>query len=218
MSDMKQMTRQGREIETGSFAIIDREIEEIYGGHRFSLQEWPIVRRAIHTTGDFEYAELFQFSSYAVKTGIAALKSGAPIVSDVSMIISGLNQNRLAHFSNQAHCFIRDNEVIRQAKAHQETRTIWAMRRARDLGLLDGAIVGIGNGPTALIEVLRMVKEQEVKPALIIGIPVGFVMAKESKDMLFSQPDVAFITSLGRKGGSPIVVSTIHALLALAVN
>lgn len=218
MSDMKQMTKQGREIEMGSFAIIDREMDDIYGGHDFSTQQWPIVRRAIHTTGDFEYAQLFKFSNTAVETGIRALTSGAPIVTDVSMIISGLNQNRLAHFNNSAHCFIRDKEVIKQAKAHQETRTIWAMRRARDLGLLDGAIIGIGNGPTALIEVLRMVKEEEAKPALIVGIPVGFVMAKESKDMLHQQSEVEYITSLGRKGGSPIVVSTIHAMLALAVE
>lgn len=218
MSDMKQMTKQGRQIESGSFAIIDNEMDEIYGGHHFSELVWPIVRRAIHTTGDFEYAELFRLSAKALEVGIDALRCGAPIISDVSMITSGLNQNRLAHFNNQAHCFIRDAEVIKQAKAHQETRAIWAMRRARDLGLLDGAIVGIGNGPTALIELLRMVEENEAKPALIIGIPVGFVMAKESKDMLHQQSQVEYITSLGRKGGSPIVVSTIHAMLALAVD
>jgi precorrin-8X/cobalt-precorrin-8 methylmutase len=213
MDKMQQMTRQGQAIEGGSFAIIDREMAQYHGGHSFDECQWPVVRRAIHTTGDFEFAELFRFSDGAVEAGIAALKNGCPIISDVTMITSGISAPRLAVHGNQAHCFISDADVIATATERGDTRAIWAMRKARDLGLLDGAIVGIGNAPSALYELLRMIKVQEVKPALVIGIAVGFVKAEESKQALSEQSCVPYITSLGRKGGSPIVVAAIHALL-----
>lgn len=214
MDKMKQMTRQGREIEQGSFAIIDREIDEIYGGHSFTEPEWQVVRRAIHTTGDFEFSKLFRFSQTAVEAGIKALKAGCAIVSDVTMITSGLSAQRMSVYGNSAYCFISDADVIARAKEQGDTRAIWSMRKARDAGLLDGAIIAVGNAPTALYEVLRMVQQQEIQPALIIGIPVGFVKADESKQALTEQNDIAYISSIGRKGGSPIVVSSIHALLA----
>ncbi|CAM3607801.1 Precorrin-8X methylmutase [Vibrio aerogenes CECT 7868] len=218
MNAMQQMTRQGRAIENDSFAIIDHEIQQFHGGHQFDERQWPVVRRAIHTTGDFEFARLFQFSAGAVQAGIRALKAGAPVVSDVSMIISGLSAQRLSINHNQACCFIGDEDVIATAKEKGETRAIWAMRKARDLGLLDGAVIGIGNAPTALYEVLRMVEAGEIKPALIVGIPVGFVKADASKQALLEQTKVPYIVSTGRKGGSPIVVSTIHALLYQTVE
>lgn len=214
---MKQMTRQGQAIERDSFLIIDQEIHEFRGGHSFDEIQWPVVRRAIHTTGDFEFAKLFQFSDGAVESGLAALKQGCPIVSDVTMITSGLSAQRLSVHGNKAYCFISDEDVIAIAKEKGETRAIWAMRKARDLGLLDGAIIGVGNAPTALYEILRMVEAGEAKPALVIGIPVGFVKADESKDALVEKSKVPYIASVGRKGGSPIVVSTIHALLAQTV-
>lgn len=217
MKDMQQMTQQGRQIEEGSFGIIDREIEADHGGHQFTPAQWAVVRRAIHTTGDFEFADLFNFSDDATAAGIEALKAGAPIITDVTMITSGLSQQRLSVYGNQAHCFISDPEVIKIAKQEGQTRAIWAMRHARDLGLLDGAIVGIGNAPTALYEILRMVAENEARPALIIGIPVGFVKAVESKQALVEQNTTPYIASLGRKGGSPLVVSSIHALLTESV-
>lgn len=214
MDKMKQMTRQGRQIEEGSFSIIDREIVEFHGGHDFSESEWQAVRRAIHTTGDFEFSNLFKFSQDAVDSGINALKAGCPIISDVTMITSGLSAQRLSVYGNKTYCFISDEDVIKTAKEHGDTRAIWSMRKARDLGLLDGAIIGVGNAPTALYEVLRMIEEEEIRPALIIGIPVGFVKAVESKQALIEQDNIPYIASVGRKGGSPIVVSTIHALLA----
>ncbi|WP_413283516.1 precorrin-8X methylmutase [Vibrio sp. MA40-2] len=213
MDKMQQMTRQGKAIENGSFSIIDHEIHQYHGGHSFDQQQWQVVRRAIHTTGDFDFANLFRFSQGAVQQGIDALKNGCAIISDVTMITSGLSAQRLSVYNNQAHCFISDDEVITKAKQTGDTRAIWAMRKARDLGILDGAIVGVGNAPTALYEILRMVKENEAKPALVIGIPVGFVKAQESKQALIDQNDVPYIASVGRKGGSPIVVSSIHALL-----
>lgn len=213
MDKMKQMTRDGQAIENGSFTIIDHEIETLHGGHNFDAQQWPVVRRAIHTTGDFEFAKLFRFSQGAVEKGIQALKQGCPIISDVTMIKSGLSAQRLSVHNNQAHCFISDEDVIATAKQTGETRAIWAMRKARDLGLLDGAIIGVGNAPTALYELLRMVEAKEANPALVVGIPVGFVKADESKQALIEQTQVPYIASVGRKGGSPIVVSSIHALL-----
>lgn len=212
MSEMEQLTQMGRGIETGSFAIIDQEV----GPHSHTAEQWPIVRRAIHTTGDFEFSELFRFSPDAVTAGIEALKRGAPIMSDVTMIQAGLNAQRLAVYHNPCHCLIRDPEVIRDALASGSTRAIMAMRTARDRGLLDGAIIAIGNAPTALLELLRQIEAGEAAPALVIAIPVGFVKADESKALLAAQTRVPYITSLGRKGGSPLVVSSIHALLALS--
>ncbi len=145
MDKMKQMTRQGRQIEEGSFSIIDREINEIHGGHSFQDNQWQAVRRAIHTTGDFEFSSLFRFSEGAVEKGIEAIKAGCPIVSDVTMITSGLSTQRLSVYGNKTHCFIGDDDVIATAKERGDTRAIWSMRKARDAGLLDGAIIGIGN-------------------------------------------------------------------------
>jgi len=218
MDPMKQITTKGRDIEANSFAIIDAEIAAHYGGHQFSATQWPIVRRAIHTSGDFEFAKLFQFSDKAIEAGLLAIRYGCPIVADVTMITSGLSARRLEQHGNRAYCFISDEEVIASAIKSGGTRAVEAMRKARDLGLLDGGIVAIGNAPTALFEVLRMVQAGEAKPALIIGIPVGFVQALESKAALAEQVQVPFIASLGRKGGSPLIVSTLHALMVEAAK
>jgi len=216
MDPMKQITTKGRDIEASSFSIIDTEMAEYYGGHQFTAQQWSVVRRAIHTSGDFEFAKLFKFSERAIDSALQAIRNGCPIVADVTMITSGLSKRRMDQHGNQAHCFISDEEVMATAMKSGGTRAVEAMRKARDLGLLDGGIVGIGNAPTALFEVLRMVEAGEAKPALIIGIPVGFVKAIESKLALAEQDRVPFIASVGRKGGSPLVVSTLHALMVEA--
>lgn len=218
MEHMQQMTAQGRRIEDSSFDIIDREMVRDHGGHNLTAAQWAVVRRAIHTSGDFEFASLFKFSGQATEAAIRALRGGCAIVADVTMITAGLSERRLAPFGCSTHCFISDPKVIEDAMTAGCTRAILAMRRARDLGLLDGGIVGIGNAPTALLELLRMVEQDEAKPALIIGVPVGFVMAEESKNHLFKQHAVEYITSLGRKGGSPLVVSTLNALLVEAAR
>lgn len=213
MDPMQQITAQGRNIEENSFAIIDTEMANLYGGHQYTKYQWRVVRRAIHTTGDFEFSQLFKFSDNAMESGLSAIRHHCPIITDVTMITSGLSPRRLAQHGNQAHCFISDETVIANAIKTGGTRAVDAMRHARDLGLLDGAIVAIGNAPTALFEVLRMVQASEAQPALIIGIPVGFVKAVESKQALIEQQQVSYISSLGRKGGSPLVVSTLHALM-----
>lgn len=208
----EQLTHVGRQIEHDSFAIVDAEA----GSHDYSVEEWQVVRRMIHATADFEFNGLTQFSPQAVNSGVQALLSGAPIVADVEMICVGLSKPRLNHFNVTTHQFIADEDVIAQAKAENSTRAVQAMRKAQRLNLLDGGIVAIGNAPTALLELVRMVREENLRPALVIGMPVGFVSAAESKALLSEIETIPWIVIDGRKGGSTLVVAAIHALLALA--
>ncbi len=208
----EQLTAAGAAIEHQSFAIIDAEV----GTHAYTPEQWPIVRRMIHATADFEFNGLTRFHPQAVTAGLEAIRRGAPLVVDVEMIRVGLSQPRLQHFGLPVHEFISDPEVIAQAKRANTTRAVMAMRRAHALGLLDGAIVGIGNAPTALLELVRLMREQHVQPALVLGMPVGFVSAAESKEALMAQDEVPWIAIAGRKGGSTLVVAALHALMALA--
>lgn len=209
----EQLTRAGQAIEHDSFAIIDAET----GPHGYTALQWPIVRRMIHANADFEFNGLTDFHADAVAAGISAmLRGGTPIVADVEMICSGLSQPRLAHFGMRTHQFISDADVIAQAQAENTTRAVQAMRKAHRLGLLDGAIVGIGNAPTALIELVRLIRDEGVRPALVVGMPVGFVSAAESKALMAGENRVPWIVIRGRKGGSTLVVAVLHALLSLA--
>lgn len=213
MNDMRQMTALGRGIEDESFAIIDAEV----GEHAFSAEEWQVVRRVIHATADFEFQHLMAFGNDAIAAGIRALTSGFPLVVDVKMIAVGLNEQRLGAYGCQVHCFISDDDVIQSATQHNSTRAIEAMRKAHRLGLLEGAVVAVGNAPTALLEVLRLVREEGANPALVVGVPVGFVSAAESKHAAIAST-VPYIASRGRKGGSTIAVAILHALLHLSVR
>ncbi len=209
----EQLTAAGRAIEHDSFAVIDREV----GPHTYAPEQWPIVRRMIHANADFDFNGLTEFHPGAVPAGLAAIFGHATrVVADVEMICVGLSAPRLAHFGLTTHQFISDPDVIELAKAEGTTRAVQAMRKAHRLGLLDGAIVGIGNAPTALIEVVRLMKEEGARPALVVGMPVGFVSAAESKDLMALESDVPWIVIRGRKGGSTLVVAAIHALLGLA--
>ncbi len=212
-NDMRQMTALGRNIEDSSFSIIDQEA----GAHPFSLDQWEIVRRVIHATADFEYKNLMSFHENAIQAGLEALRSGCPVLVDVKMIQAGLNEDRLSSYGCKVHSYISDPDVIETAKKNNSTRAIEAMRKAHKLGVLNGAIIAIGNAPTALLETVRLIKEENGRPALIIGVPVGFVSAAESKDSLISQ-SVPYIVSRGRKGGSTIAVAIIHALLMLSAK
>jgi len=209
--DMRQMTALGRKIEDASFSIIDQEV----GTHSFSADEWEVVRRVIHATADFEFKTLLRFHPKAISSGIDALKKGSPILVDVKMITAGFNQERLDAYGCKVYSFISDSDVIEEAKSKNLTRAIIAMRKAQKLGLLDGSVIAIGNAPTALIETVRLIREEGSQPALVIGVPVGFVSAAESKEMVLPL-DVPYIVSCGRKGGSPIAVAIIHALLLLS--
>lgn len=210
--DMRQLTALGRSIEDDSFAVIDREA----GAHGFSPAEWAVVRRVIHATADFELKELVRFHRDPIARGIAALRGGCPVVVDVKMIAAGLNQERLAAYGCQVSSFISDDDVIAAARAGNSTRAIEAMRKAERCGLLDGAIIAIGNAPTALLEVARLV-DGGTAPALVVAVPVGFVSAAESKDVALALP-VPVIAVRGRKGGSPIAVAILHALLLLSAE
>jgi precorrin-8X/cobalt-precorrin-8 methylmutase len=213
MNDMRQMTNLGRGIEDKSFAIIDLEA----GAHGYRAPEWQVVRRIIHATADFEFKSLARFHPGAVEAGVAALKSGATVLVDVRMIEAGLNADRLRAYGCSVVNYISDEDVIASAKANDSTRAIESMKKAHRLGTLDGSIVAIGNAPTALLEVVRLVREEGARPALVIGVPVGFVSAAESKSAALGLP-VPFIVTVGRKGGSPIAVAILHALLLLSTE
>lgn len=209
----EQLTAAGAAIEHDSFAIIDREV----GRHGYSAEQWPLVRRMIHATADFEFNGLTHFHPHAMQAGLdAVLRGSATIVADVEMICVGLSPVRLKHFGLTARQFISDADVIAQAKQENSTRAVQAMRKAHRLGLVEGGIVGIGNAPTALIEVVRLMREEGVRPALVVGMPVGFVSAAESKELLAAQQETPWIVTSGRKGGSTLVVAALHALLSLA--
>lgn len=214
MNDMRQMTALGRSIEDGSFAIIDQEI----GEHGFEARAWQVVRRVIHATADFEFGTLMRVHERAIDEGIRALKAGCPVLVDVKMIQVGLNEQRLASYGCKVHCFISDEDVIAEAKAKNTTRAIEAMRKAHRLGLVDGAIIAVGNAPTALLELVRLVREEGARPALVVGVPVGFVSAAESKEAVLEAPEIPSIVARGRKGGSPIAVAILHALLLLSTE
>ncbi len=153
------------------------------------------------------------FHPDAVQAGIQAIRSGKPIVADVQMVQVGISKPRLEKFGGEVRVYISDPDVMQEAKRLNTTRAIIATRKAAREA--DGAIYAIGNAPTALLELIRLVKEGEARPGLIIGVPVGFVSAAESKEELLKL-DVPFITNIGRKGGSPVAVATVNALSLLA--
>jgi precorrin-8X/cobalt-precorrin-8 methylmutase len=210
MSDTLQTTP-GRELESGGFAIIDQEA----GSHHFPPDEWQVVRRVIHATADFEFLDLMCFSPGATRAGVEALEAGCPIVVDMSMISTGASSERLAARGCRVHSFISDDDVIASAKAHNSTRAIEAMRKAHANGVLDGAIAAVGNAPTALLALRDLVRDHGARPALVIGVPVGFVSAAESKEATLGL-DVPHIVARGRKGGSVVAVAILQALLGLA--
>jgi len=209
----EQMTKAGQKIEHSSFAVVDAE-----AGDKGSYTEaqWPLVRRMIHATADFEFNGLTEFHPDAMRAGLEAIAAGKPIVADVEMICVGLSKPRLAHFGVKTYQFISDDDVIAKAKEEGTTRAVQAMRKAHQQALLNGSIVGVGNAPTALLEVMRLMDVEGAKPALIVGMPVGFVSAAESKDAVAQLTQTPWVITRGRKGGSTLVVSAIHAMLALA--
>jgi len=206
----KLQTRKGQSIEDESMEIIEREI----GSHTYSDMEWPIVRRIIHATADFDFAgkNKIVFHKDAIKSGTSALKNGCNIITDVNGVIGGLNKQNPKDFGNDIICNISDPDLAERAKQENKTRAQMSMRIAAS-EMNDGVVV-IGNAPTALLEVIKMIQEKVTKPALVIGIPVGFVSAVESKEEL-QKIDAPFITNIGRKGGSSCAASIVNALFKL---
>ena len=203
-------TRKGQSIEDESMQIIENEI----GSHSYNEHEWPIVRRIIHSTADFDFARdnKIIFQKNAVQSGLDALKNGCSIIVDVNGIVGLMNKQNPKDFGNNVICNISEPSLIEASKKENKTRAQMSMRIAKED--MNGGIVVIGNAPTALLEVMEMIKEGITKPALVIGIPVGFVSAVESKDEL-AKMDIPFITNQGRKGGSPCASAIVNALYKL---
>lgn len=211
----KNMIPHPHAIAAESFVIIRRSLAE--RGYNFETPLAAVVERVIHTTADFELAELLQTSPGAVEAGVAALAAGCPVVTDVHMARVGISARRVETLGGSLHCFIDDPAVKAQAASDGVTRSALSMRRAAERGLLDGGIVAIGNAPTALEEVIRLVAAG-IRPALIVGVPVGFVGAAESKEALATVTAAPWVLIAGRKGGSPIAAAVVNALLRLAVG
>ena len=204
------LTEKGQSIEDASMQVIENEI----GSHNYNEKEWPIVRRVIHSTADFDFARnnSIIFHNDAIENGLNALKTGRSIVVDVNGVVGLINKQRVKEFGNNIICKISDSEIVLQAQKENKTKSQMSMRIASSD--IDGGIVVVGNAPTALLEVIQMIKEKAVKPALVIGMPVGFISAAESKEEL-AKMDVPFITNKGRKGGSPSAAAIVNALYKL---
>ncbi len=204
-------TKKGQSIEDASMQMIENEI----GTHQYNEKEWPIVRRVIHSTADFDFARKNKiiFHKDAIESAMNALRNGCSIIVDVNGVIGGLNKQNPKDFGNNIVCNISNPEIMELAKKEGKTRSQVSMRAATSD--IDGGVVAIGNAPTALMEIIQMVKEGIVKPALIIGIPVGFICAAESKDELSKLEGAPFITNIGRKGGSSSASAIINAIFKL---
>jgi len=208
---MDSLSMKPEEIESESFRIIDEEA----GAHGWDEAEWQVVRRAVHTSADFEYARSMVFSDNAVEKALAAMRSGAGIVTDTNMALSGISKARLAPFGCAVTCHVADADVAELAQREGITRSIAAMRKA--VSNPANRIFVIGNAPTALFELLRLATEGAARPALVIGLPVGFVGAEESKNALAAADHgIPFITNIGRKGGSNVAAAVVNALAILA--
>lgn len=198
------------EIETRSMEIIAAYLTEL----NLDAAQTKVVSRVIHAAGDPDYANHIRIGAKAIEAGIAAIQRGAAVFCDVEMVRTGISKKNLAQFGGEVHCLIADSAVAKLAKDLGITRSMAAFRSFGKA--LDGAVVAVGNAPTALFELMRLMEEEAVKPALVIGVPVGFVGAAESKALLWEKSPVPCITVLGNKGGSPIAAASFNALLYMA--
>jgi len=199
------------EIEKLSFKIIDSEA----GDHEFEPVEWRIVQRMIHTTADFEYIKNVRFHPKAINAGIKAIQRGCRIITDTNMAKTGIRKGEVSLFKCKVYCFIGDSDIAEKSKKEGITRAEASVNKAFDTDQ-DGIYV-VGNAPTALFRLIKLVKEKKAVPDLVIGVPVGFVNAKESKDALI-ELDIPYISNVGRKGGSNLAASIVNALLIIAAE
>jgi len=203
----------GLEIEKESFRRIDEEVGE--KKNNWTAEEWMVIRRLIHTTANFDIINHIKFSGNPICAGLSAIRAGKLIYSDSNMIKSGLSIPKLQKFNKiytreSIHCYIADSNIAQIAKEQNISRALTAVEYAGEL--LNDAIVLIGNAPLALAKIIHLYDTKKIKPALIIGMPVGFVNVIESKELLY-QTNIPYISIEGRIGGSPLAVATIHALL-----
>jgi precorrin-8X/cobalt-precorrin-8 methylmutase len=202
---------QPEQIEALSFSIIDSEA----GAHGFPADQWRIVQRMIHTSADFDYLQSVRFHPRAIEAGVAAIRSGCTIVTDTHMGRAGIRKTELARFGVEATCYIGDPQVRQQAAQSGSTRARAAVDAA--VNHMAGGIFVVGNAPTALLRLLELVRAGAARPALVVGLPVGFVNAAESKAALV-QTDIPYISNVGRKGGSNVAASVVNALTKLALE
>jgi precorrin-8X/cobalt-precorrin-8 methylmutase len=209
---MTWQPRTPQEIEAESF----RRIEAAAGAHGFPPTVWAVVRRMIHTSGDLDYLKTVRFHPQAVAAGVAALRRRGAVGTDTRMLLAGISTGRLKQLGVEAFCLMDDPEVGREAARRRVTRATVAMERT--LPRLAGGIVAIGNAPTALLRLLEMLAAGAPPPALVLGLPVGWVNAAESKEALNRQDFCPYITALGPKGGSPVAAAVINALAIMALE
>ncbi len=202
---------QPKEIETRSFEIITEEL----GDTPLVPGTELIVKRCIHTSADFDYAENLCFSSNAVEKAIEAIKNGACIVTDTQMAKAGINKKALAKYGGEVFCFMSDEDVAAKAKELGCTRATASMDKAASMG--KPLVFAIGNAPTALVRLYELIQEKKISPYLIIGVPVGFVNVVQSKEMIM-ETDTPYIVARGRKGGSNIAACICNALLYMIDN
>ena len=200
--------RDPRQIEERSMAIIDGLLTE----KPWTPVEYLVIRRVVHTTGDPTIAGLIRFAPGAIDSGLQALRRGCTVLTDVNMVKAGINAAKVAACGGDIRCRISDSQVVAAARAGGQTRALTAIRLSAEL--LQGGVVAVGNAPTALFEVIRLVREAGVRPGLVIGTPGGFVGAAESKEELTAL-DVPYITVVGTRGGSTIAAATVNALLGM---
>ena len=194
------------DIEKKSFEIIG----SLLGDRLLDPEKEPVIKRVIHTTADFDYVDNLVFSEGAVAKGIEALKNGCDIVTDTQMARSGINKTILGRLGGYVHCFMSDPDVAAEAKERGVTRAIVSMERAAKLD--KPCIFAVGNAPTALVSLWEQMNAGILHPALIIGVPVGFVNVVESKELILSS-DADFIVAKGRKGGSNVAAAICNALM-----
>lgn len=194
------------DIEKRSMEIITQELN----GRTWPEPEFSIIKRCIHTSADFDYADQLCFSKDAAKLGIMALRRGAAIVTDTKMAWSGINKKKLMEYGGEAYCFMADEDVAQEARERECTRAAVCMERGAALD--KEVIFAVGNAPTALIRLYELIQEKKVSPALIIGAPVGFVNVVEAKELIMTA-GVPFIVPRGRKGGSNIAATICNAML-----
>ncbi|KGO15542.1 precorrin-8X methylmutase [Clostridium botulinum] len=207
---MKDYIKKPMDIEKRSFEIIEEEM----GEHNFSEEELKIVKRVIHTTADFEYKDLIYIKEGAIEAAREILKKGTKIYTDTNMALSGINKKALKDLNSTVQCFVSKEDVALIAKDRGITRSMAAVELATEEGI---EFFVFGNAPTALYKLMELMKEGKAKPKFIIGVPVGFVGAAESKKEL-EKLDIPFITIRGRKGGSNVAASIVNALMYMLVK
>lgn len=196
-----------REIEERSFAIISEEL----GARTFAPHTELIVKRCIHTSADFDYADNLCFSQDAAVKAMEAIQRGVSVVTDTNMAKAGINKVSLGKYGGSVHCFMADADVAEAARLHGTTRASESMKKAAAMG--EPFLYAIGNAPTALVTLYDLMQEGQVKPELIIGVPVGFVNVVPSKELIISLPDTPYIVARGRKGGSNVAAAICNALI-----